>query len=117
MKKILLAGINGQLGSALNKRLSGKFDVYGIGTSKKDHESYFVCDIRDKKKIEGVFDKVHPEIVINAAAIANADFCETEKERAYSINYIGNNNLMQAAIIQKSFFIFISSYYVFDGRE
>lgn len=115
-KKVLICGINGQLGSALKKCFQSRYDVYGVGRSEKDEKKYFCCDIAKFKDISQVIDKIQPDIIINTAALAHADRCETEKELAYSINYTGNSNLLRLAKTHDSLYIFISTYYVFDGR-
>lgn len=62
MKKILLTGGFGFLGSALYEELSRNenFNVYRFRSSD--------CDLRDKKNVEELFRKIGPDIVINAAA-------------------------------------------------
>ena len=116
MKKLLICGINGQLGSSMRRVFSGSFEVYGLD-KVADGNNVFACDITDREKVFSIFEKIKPDVVINAAALVNADLCETEKELAYKINYEGNNNLLTASKSFGSYFVFISSYYVFDGSR
>ena len=116
MKKLLICGIGGQLGSALKKIFSDVFDVYGLDMASKDDKT-FSCDVTDKEKVEKIIDDLKPDVVINAAALVNADKCETEKHLTYNINYLGNNNVLYASKKINAFFVFISSYYVFDGTK
>ena len=117
MKKILIAGVTGQLGSALKKNFSSEFKVFGLSRNSENNAHFFKCDITDNRKLEIIFNIVKPDIVINTAALGHADTCEAEKEHAYRINYLGNNNLLSLSRKYNSYFVFMSSYYVFDGHD
>ena len=115
-KKILICGASGQLGSALKKQFSSdkKFKVYGLSRSGNED---FQCSITDSEALKKVFDKIQPSVVINSAAFVHADLCEEQKEKCYNINYFGNKNLLELSKKVSSYFIFISSYYVYDGEK
>jgi len=117
MKKILICGSRGQIGSALKYIFSKEqgFEVYGLSRSEKETKNSFSIDITDIKKLKKIFTKLKPEIVINSAGMVNADFAEKEKEEAFRINCMGNRNLLNLTKEGKGLFVFISSYYVFDG--
>ena len=91
VKKLLICGINGQLGSALKKNFSGEFDVYGL--DRESAGKTFSCDITDASNVSDIITKLNPDVVINAAALVDADKCETEKQLAYDINFLGNRNV------------------------
>ena len=59
--------------------------------------------------------KIRPHIIINAAALTNVDYCETHKKEAEDVNTRGVKNLADAALINKSRLIQISTDSVFDG--
>jgi dTDP-4-dehydrorhamnose reductase len=119
MKKVLICGSGGQLGSALKYIFSKNqgFEVYGLSRSEKDTKNSFSADITDAEKLKKIFVKLKPEIVINAAGMVNAEHAEKEKEEAFRINCIGNRNLLTLVKECRGLFVFISSYYVFDGEK
>jgi dTDP-4-dehydrorhamnose reductase len=61
--------------------------------------------------------KKQPEIVINAAAMTDVDKCEIEKENAYRVNSEAVKYMVQACRILESYFVQISTDYVFDGKK
>ncbi len=108
-----------QLGYALkNIYILDKFyEVYGLSKPKSKEKNYFQCDINDVGKLEKIFKIIKPHIIINSAALVNVDICETNKDLAYKINFLGNKNLINLAKKYNSFFVFVSSYYVFEGNK
>ncbi|MDD2678285.1 MAG: NAD(P)-dependent oxidoreductase [Candidatus Nanoarchaeia archaeon] len=119
MKKILICGIGGQLGLSLKNIFSkdNKYQIHGIDLNPDGSSNMHSCDIANKKDLSNIFKKISPDIVINAAALVNAEICEEKKDLTYSINYLGNKNILELSKKYSSDFVFISSYYVFDGTK
>ncbi len=113
--KVLVIGGSGQLGSALMSCLKN-FDVYGT-YSKNKKKGLIRLDITNEKNVEDVLDKIKPDFVINTAALTHVDKCEDERELAYKINVLGNNYLFKKCLKIGSRLVFISTYYVFDGKK
>jgi len=108
MAKILVTGGNGQLGKALQNIL-------------KDEKTLFTdvenMDITDKESIEKVFNEFKPEWLIHGAAYTNVDGCEENPEIADKVNRIGTENLAGACKKHNCRMIYISTDYVFDGKN
>lgn len=117
-KRILICGASGQLGQALINIFSKNkaYDAYGLSRNGIGTK-HLQCDISNFDKLEEAFRKIKPDVVINSAAYANADLCEKNKGLAYKINYLGNKNVLELSKKYDSYFVFISSYYVFDGAK
>jgi dTDP-4-dehydrorhamnose reductase len=115
-KKVLVTGATGFVGKNLLKNLSNEFKTFGTYYSKRKEHHIFL-DITDAKSVSKVFDKIKPEIVIHTAALPNVNFCETNKPLAKMINLTGSKNIINACKSQGAKLIFISTDYVFDGRE
>jgi len=61
--------------------------------------------------------KIKPDVVIHLAAMTNVDLCETEKELAYILNVKSTETLAKEAARINAFFVYVSTDYVFDGKE
>lgn len=57
-----------------------------------------VADIRDKKKLEQVFRKYRPEVIIHSAAYKHVPMIEDFPEEAIKTNVMGTKNLAELAI-------------------
>ncbi len=123
--KVLLTGANGFLGHYLTRQLlEKKYTV--IATGKGDcrlpfagHENfeYVTMDITDPFAVHDVFEKYSPKIVVHAGAMSNVDECEQNQWEAYRVNVEGTVTILINAEAQHSFFIFISTDFIFDGKK
>lgn len=107
MKKILVIGSHGQLGSEIHE-LSGNSQNY-IFTTSSD------LDIRDKDAVDYYIKNADVDTIINCAAYTNVDGAETDQENAKLVNTIGPKNLASAALKYNAKLIHISTDYVFNG--
>jgi dTDP-4-dehydrorhamnose reductase len=121
--KILITGANGFLGYYLSTKLLQKgFDIIATGKgdcrlpfiSKKGFE-YVSMDFTDPFAVHDVYSKYKPGIIVHAGALTNVDKCELKQWEAYQNNVEGTLTLLLNAAEHKSFFIFISTDFVFDG--
>ena len=120
MKKILIVGISGQLGSALADVFQdSEWEVYGTyhkNAPKSGVTKTFKLDITDQEKVKDLLALTAPEVVINTASMTWVDGCETDTERASAVNVQGNQNLLQGCS-PSTLFVYISTYYLFDGTK
>src|SRR3989344_673333 len=122
MKKILLTGVQGLLGSNFIQNAPEKFLIIGTyfknsNITKEKNIIYHQLDIRNKNQVENTFKEYRPDIVIHAASIGNVDICEKNKKNAYLTNVLGTRYLASSAHKIKAKFIFLSSNAVFDGNN
>ena len=112
MKKILIIGGNGQLGSCF-KKLSSDFD--------SQFEFKFVgsdeLDITDRFAVGDFIDDFKPHFCINAAAYTAVDLAEKEETKAFAVNADGVANIAEACKNNNAVLIHISTDYVFDGES
>ena len=109
--KVLVIGKNGQLGSELVRVIEGS-----RGTSRQSGSGIFL-DLTNLNSIEDIIRKEKPEVVINAAAYTNVDGCEENKREAFLINGKAVGNMARVCSATRSYFIHISTDYVFDGER
>lgn len=108
-RKILVTGARGMLGWALTKELGPDYQFIGI-----DIED---ADITDENQIKEEIFKIHPDIVVHAAAYTDVDNSEKNKELTYRINAKGTENIAHACRICQAKLIYISTDFVFDGKK
>ncbi len=124
MKKILVTGSNGLLGQKLIEKLSKTENIEVIATARGENRLPFAenykfisLDITKKEEVETVFDAEKPDVVIHTAAMTNVDQCETEKDACWDLNVKAVEYLLEASKKHNSFFIHLSTDFIFDGKE
>ena len=74
-------------------------------------------DFTDPFAVHDVFEKFQPEIVIHAGAMSKPDECEKDQWQAYVENVESTITLLLNSEEQKTFFVFISTDFIFDGES
>ena len=110
MRKALITGANGQLGSRLSELALSNGDPVIVCDRTK-------LDITDPTSIEQALSKHRPQVVINAAAYTAVDQAEEEVEKAYAVNAVGTEHLARACANSSIDMIHISTDYVFSGNQ
>ncbi|MCL0074340.1 dTDP-4-dehydrorhamnose reductase [Dehalococcoidia bacterium] len=74
-------------------------------------------EITDMNSVKAAFTRHRPHVVINTAAYVRVDDCETEQDRAFSVNALGARNV--AVVTQEigAKLVHISTDYVFGGES
>lgn len=109
MKKILVTGANGQLGSELK-------DILGANNEQVLYTDVAQLDIT-KLDLVRAFIKEHKVTdIINCAAYTAVDKAETDQDIAYMVNCIAPKNLATVAAEENCRLIHVSTDYVFSGE-
>ena len=87
--KILITGINGQVGHALMRELT---EHELIGLTRQD------CDLANLDQIKNVIDQHQPDLIINPAAYTKVDQAEDEPELAFLINRAAPKVMAEKAV-------------------
>ena len=106
--KILITGINGQVGHALMRELT---EHELIGLTRQD------CDLANLDQIKNVIDQHQPDLIINPAAYTKVDQAEDEPELAFLINRDAPKVMAEKTRDYHIPFIHFSTDYVFDGEK
>jgi dTDP-4-dehydrorhamnose reductase len=107
--KILITGAGGLLGRECLVVLAGRHEIFPLASRE--------LDIADPAQVEEALTRLAPDIVLNCAAFADVDACETERQRASAVNALGPGYLAEALARRGGRLIQISTDYVFDGRK
>ncbi|NOX86486.1 MAG: dTDP-4-dehydrorhamnose reductase [Chlorobi bacterium] len=111
MKKILVTGSKGQLGSEI-RDLSPGYPGFQFEFIDIDE-----LDLTDAAAVQDFFTEKHFEFCINCSAYTAVDKAEEEEEMAMAVNFTAVKNLAHILAGKKTFLIHISTDYVFDGKN
>jgi dTDP-4-dehydrorhamnose reductase len=111
MKKILVTGATGQVGSEL-KVLAPHYSQLDWVFADRS-----VLDLSNLKVISHVLDEIQPQIIINCAAYTAVDKAESETELADILNHQAVAVLAQWSHSNGCQFLHLSTDYVFDGNS
>ena len=89
MKKVLVTGGSGFLGSRVVKYFEKTYEVYA-----PFHQQ---MDITDTTSVDSVMETFKPDVVIHCAAMADVGQCQREPEASWAKNVDGSVNVTRAA--------------------
>ncbi len=127
--KVLVTGVNGQLGhdviNELNKRgyegvgsdIATEY-VGNLDSMEKTKIPYTQMDITNKLSVQNILLSVLPDVVIHCAAWTAVDMAEDEDnvEKVRAINAGGTRNIAEMCQRLDCKMVYISTDYVFDGE-
>lgn len=120
MKRLLILGASGLLGSKLFVQAAGRFEVRGTYNPDVDGRTAWrlePLDIGSKDEVERLFDKIRPECVILTAAMTNVDACEKKPFMANRVNAAGPELVARSCKKLGARLVHVSTDYVFDGSK
>ena len=109
--KVLVTGVNGQLGYELVKELNNKGYTDILAVDKDE------MDITNKDMVNKVIKNYYPDVIFHCAAWTAVDKAEDEKEACYNVNVNGTKYISEAAKEIDAKLIYVSTDYVFDGTK
>lgn len=125
--KILVTGVNGQLGhDVMLELLKRGHAAVGCGSSPEYHGMqdavasmpYVQMDITDEDAVSKVMNEVKPDCVCHCAAWTAVDTAEDpeNKDKVFAVNVDGTRNLARACQALDAKVMYISTDYVFNGQ-
>lgn len=109
MRRILLAGANGQVGWEFQRKAPADCSIIACGRAE--------LDITDRGQVFDVVKDASPDWVVNAAAFTAVDEAENQEAKAFAANADGAENLALAAQDSGARLLHISTDFVFDGQR
>ena len=107
MKKIIITGGSGTVGTAFIQKYYKKFEFYNVSRNESQvaelkHKfpkvKNYICNICDLEYLINIFEKIKPDIVIHSAALKHVNLAEENPTSAIEINIRGSLNVIKASI-------------------
>jgi len=119
MKKVLITGISGFVGSYLYKYKPNDIQLTGTYLTNKPDSLDIQLKRLDLNQVdEFILKKSHKyDVIIHCAAESSLVECEKNPEKSFFLNTQVSEKLAQWSADQKSKFIFLSTDIVFDGKK
>lgn len=105
---ILITGAGGQLGREFTEKYKNNDNVYSFTKSQ--------LDISNSNHILNAFQKINPDILINAAAYTSVNNAEDEHDKAILINATAVDVLSNYCLRFNTIFLHFSTDYIFSGK-
>lgn len=110
--KVFIFGASGLIGNYIYREFKNSEECVG-----SDLQGFIRLDIRDHSQIAKLSHTYTPDVVINAAAIGHADYCESHPLESRKVNVDGAKNIIDFAKSCRAKLVYFSSDYVFDGEN
>ncbi len=108
MKKILVTGASGFVGSRFVARWRNEFSILA--------PTHAELDITDRESVDGYFMQYSPDVVVHLAALSNTAYCELNEPESYCVNVEGATNIARASAQCGAKLVFFSSDQVYNGN-
>ncbi|MBK9144532.1 MAG: SDR family oxidoreductase [Candidatus Melainabacteria bacterium] len=115
--KHLIVGASGHVGRALFRVAMDRGE--SVRGTRLTHERSDLdeLDIRDRDAVARLFVATSPEVVYLCAGLTDIEKCERWHHKSYQTNVEGARNVIDAANHVGARMIYLSSGYIFDGRQ
>jgi nucleoside-diphosphate-sugar epimerase len=123
MKKILITGAAGFIGSGLCDKLSSDHKIIGVDIANKPDNNTEITliqiDLTDMNSVESICDKYFPDIIIHCAGIAHQKVGAVDFDTYLRVNSEATENLAKAAARRNPDvrFIYLSSVSVYGENN
>jgi dTDP-4-dehydrorhamnose reductase len=108
--KLLVTGAAGQVGREVVEHCErAGDDVVGLDRSG--------LDITDEHAVRTAVEAIRPDVIVHCAAWTAVDACESDRDRAMTVNAHAAGFLAVAAEASRAHLIALSTDYVFDGTK
>lgn len=107
MKKILITGGSGFLGSRLSYYYKDKYELL--------LPSHSELNVSREEAVKAYMEEHRPDVVIHCAALSNTGYCEQHQEESHRVNVQGSVRIAKACKLVGAKLIFMSSDQVYNG--
>jgi dTDP-4-dehydrorhamnose reductase len=107
--RVLVVGSRGMLGTDLMREFSAHGETVGLDLPE--------LDISQPGQCRSALRDTQPDVVVNAAALTDVDYCENHAEEAFRVNAHGVGILAESVAAAGGLLVHYSTDYIFDGRK
>ena len=111
MKKLLITGHNGFIGSNLVNSISEKYELFGVSLKKSPKKINQIKKDINKLKISDVPKNISS--IVHLAALTDVDFCQKNPVECFRSNVHGTQNMLEIARKTNANFIYLSTNHVY----
>ncbi len=116
--KVFVAGASGLVGSNCLKHFTQQgWDVVGSYFSYEVAGTVFYNTLEPQHPDNYDILAYKPDVIVHCGALTHVDYCETHEEESYQKTVQSTKNLIDVAKQCGARFVYISTDYVFDGKE
>lgn len=116
--KVFIAGASGLLGSNCLKHFSGQgWDVKGSYFSYATDNTVFYNTLQPEDPNNFDIAAFAPDVIVHCGALTHVDYCEQHPEESYTQTVTSTINLIAVAKKCNAKMVYISTDYVFDGKN
>ena len=114
MKKILIIGATGTLGSSIYKMFKQKgYSVAGMSRNDKE----YAVNLNDEKKLISTLNHINPTVIINCTGIVDIDYCEENPIDAWKLHVKSTIYLFKYLSSSNVKYVHISTDQFYDGKK
>jgi dTDP-4-dehydrorhamnose reductase len=120
MEKIFICGIGGLVGGKLVNLSRDEFEIHGsfnLRDPKFNYVKSYQLDITNYDKLKTIIQDIEPDIIINATALNNVDYCEEHEDEANEVNFKAVSKLSEISNSINSKLVHLSTDSIFDGTK
>ena len=109
MARILITGVNGQVGFELTRTLAPLGEILPISREQ--------LDLTDKLAITKLLNYLQPDVIVNPAAYTAVDKAELDEQTAFAVNAAAPATIAKWVDDHEALLVHYSTDYVFDGEK
>lgn len=116
--KVFISGASGLVGSnCLRYFKSQGWDVIGSHLSYPTTDTVFFDTLHPENHDNFDVRKFKPDVIVHCGALTHVDYCESHVEESHQKTVQSTNNMIDLAKDCKARLVYISTDYVFDGKN